>query len=105
MDEFIRLTIHYGLHFILPGCIAWLFYRERWRKVWLVMLLTMLMDIDHLFSNPIFDPNRCSINYHYFHTYYVAIIYCILLIFKRTRIIGIGTMLHLFADLEDCLWL
>ena len=69
------------------------------------MVLTMLIDVDHLFSNPIFDPNRCSINFHILHTYYAMIIYVGLLFFKKTRIIGVGLLLHILTDYLDCLWM
>ena len=29
------------------------------------MLTTMLIDLDHLLANPVFDPDRCSINFHH----------------------------------------
>ena len=38
--------------------------RTEWKKAYIIMLLTMLVDLDHLLANPIFDPNRCSINFH-----------------------------------------
>lgn len=64
----------------------------------------MLIDLDHLMANPIFDANRCSINYHPLHTYYAAIFYVLLLFFKNPfRIIGIGLLLHLLTDLIDCM--
>ena len=66
------------------------------------MLATMLIDLDHLLANPIFDADRCSINFHPLHTYYMLIVYIALLFFKKTRIIGVGILLHLLADLIDC---
>ncbi len=69
------------------------------------MLLTMLIDLDHLLATPIFDPNRCSINFHPLHTYWALAVYIGLLFFKRTRIIGIGLVLHIITDALDCLWL
>ena len=105
MQEFIRQTIHYSLHFLFPGIIAWGFYRNKWKIDTIKLLLTNLIDVDHLFSNPIFDPQRCSVNYHLFHTYYAGILYIGLLFFRNTRIFGIGFILHLLTDLEDCLWI
>lgn len=66
------------------------------------MLATMLIDLDHLLVNPIFDADRCSINFHPLHTYYMLVVYIALLFFKKTRIIGIGILLHLLADFIDC---
>jgi len=69
------------------------------------MIATMLVDLDHLFSNPIFDPNRCSINYHFLHTYPAIAVYFLLLFFPKTRIIAIGLLFHMLTDFQDCLWL
>ena len=103
--EFLRASIHYGLHFIFPGIIAYLFFRKNWKQVWLILLLTMLIDLDHLLANPIFDATRCSINYHPLHTYVAGAIYLVLLFFKQTRVIAIGLLLHLLTDGLDCLWI
>ena len=43
---------------LVPGLVAALFLRPAWRQAWLVMLLTMLVDVDHLLATPIYDPNR-----------------------------------------------
>ncbi|VAW25911.1 hypothetical protein MNBD_BACTEROID04-1818, partial [hydrothermal vent metagenome] len=48
------------MHFLLPGAIAYLFFRKNWKKVWVIFILTMLIDVDHLLATPIFDSNRCS---------------------------------------------
>lgn len=65
-------------------------------------MLTMLVDLDHLVANPIFDPNRCSINFHPLHTYWAMGIYFIGLFFQKTRYIAIGLLLHMFTDALDC---
>lgn len=96
--------VHYGLHFLFPGLIAWLFFRTRWKKVWLIMLATMLVDLDHLLSSPIFDPNRCSVGYHPLHSYYAIVVYVALLIPSKTRIVAIGLLFHMFTDYQDCFW-
>lgn len=64
----------------------------------------MLVDIDHLFANPIFEANRCSINFHFLHTYYAMAFYVVLLFFRKPfNIIGIGLLFHMFTDLVDCM--
>lgn len=68
------------------------------------MILGMLIDLDHLLATPIFSPNRCSINFHPLHSYYAIAIYFILLISKKTRLIGLGLVIHILADTVDC-WL
>lgn len=62
----------------------------------------MLIDLDHLLASPIFDANRCSINFHPLHSYYAITIYVLLLCFKRTRLIGLALCIHIIADIVDC---
>lgn len=100
--EVLKFSIHYGLHFIFPALIAWVFFKEQWKKAYLIMLATMLIDLDHLLANPIYDPERCSINFHPLHMYYMLVLYVVLLFFKKTRIIGVGIILHLLTDFIDC---
>lgn len=64
----------------------------------------MLIDVDHLLASPIFDPNRCSINFHPLHTYWALAIYVVMLFFRKTRIVGVGLVFHLITDFIDCLW-
>jgi len=68
------------------------------------MLATMLVDLDHLFATPIFDPGRCSINFHPLHTYWAMAVYVVLLFFKKTRIIAVGLLFHMLTDFIDCQW-
>lgn len=93
------------MHFLVPGIIAYLLFKQKWRKVWLVFILTMLVDLDHLIANPIFDATRCSINYHQLHSYYAIAIYCLLLLSPKSRIIAIGLLFHMLTDFVDCLWI
>lgn len=95
--------IHYGIHFIGPLAVALMFFRSHWRKAYLIMLLGILIDLDHLLATPMFDPNRCSINFHFLHSYYAIGVYVILALFKKTRLIGIGLLIHIIADSTDCL--
>ncbi|MCX2681542.1 DUF6122 family protein [Galbibacter sp. EGI 63066] len=98
----LRFIVHYGIHFIVPILIAWLFYRNIFWKTCLILLLGIIIDIDHLWANPIFDPNRCSIGFHFLHSYPMIAVYLGLLFFKRTRIFGIALCIHIIADLMDC---
>jgi hypothetical protein len=102
--KIVQPIVHYGLHFLFPAIIALVFFRKEWKKAWLIMVLTMLVDLDHLLANPIFDPNRCSINFHILHTYYAMIVYLGLVFFRKTRIIGVGLLFHMLTDYQDCLW-
>jgi len=95
--------VHYFLHLIFPVVIAFTFFRKDWKKVYLIFLTTLLVDLDHLAATPIFDPNRCSIQFHFLHTYNAMLIYIGLLFFKKPyRIIGIGLLMHMLTDAIDC---
>jgi len=71
-------------------------------KSWLIMMATMAVDLDHLLAVPIYDPNRCSIGYHPLHSYYAIGLYVILLFFPKTRIVGVGLVIHMILDYLDC---
>jgi len=69
------------------------------------MIATMLVDLDHLLADPLFDPNRCSIGFHPLHSYYAIVFYVLMLFFPRLRIVAIGLLLHMLTDFQDCLWM
>jgi hypothetical protein len=98
-----RHLLHYGIHFLLPILIALWFYREQWVRVALILLAGILLDLDHLWADSIFDPGRCSIGFHPLHSHWAILGYCLLPFFKGTRIIGLALILHIVADLLDCL--
>ena len=98
----IHPAIHIALHFLIPGLIAILFFKYRWKQAWLIMALTMIVDLDHLLASPIYDPNRCSINFHPLHTYPAILLYIIMAAFPKSRLIGLGLLLHMGIDLTDC---
>ena len=101
-----QIYIHYFLHLIAPLFIAIIFFKKNWKKAYLIFIATMLVDLDHLFANPIFDSNRCSINFHPLHTFYAFGLYILLLFLARPlNIIGIGLVLHMITDLIDCLFM
>jgi hypothetical protein len=98
--------IHYFLHLGFPFFIAFIFFRKDWKKIYLIFLATMLVDLDHLLATPIFQANRCSFGFHYLHTYYAMIVYFLMLFLKKPfRIIGIGLLFHMLTDLIDCLFM
>jgi hypothetical protein len=71
-------------------------------EAYLILIATMLIDLDHLLVEPIFETNRCSINFHLLHTYYAML----LLFFRKPfRIIGIGLLFHMLTDFIDCLFM
>lgn len=101
----LQTAVHYSLHFLAPGIIAWFFFRSNWKMAWVLMVATIIIDLDHLLANPIFDTTRCSINFHPLHGYVAMVFYMVFLFFKKTRAIGVGLLLHLATDFIDCLWM
>jgi hypothetical protein len=99
-----QFLVHYTLHLIFPAVIAWLFCREAWLKGYIILLLTMLVDLDHLLARPIFAACRCSINFHPLHSYYAMGLYLILLLPRKTRLVAIGLLFHMLTDAIDCYW-
>lgn len=95
--------IHIFLHLAIPGIVARLAYADRWIKVWFVMMATMLIDLDHLFTSPIYDPNRCGIGFHPLHTIPAILLYTLCLFAPRLRPIAIGLLIHIGVDVSDCL--
>lgn len=101
----IQQVIHYFLHFIFPLGIAFVFFRKIWKQAYIIFILTMLIDLDHLLANPIFDPCRCSIGFHFLHSYPAIVIYILMLFFPKTRIIAIGLLMHMATDYIDCIFI
>lgn len=103
MDCFFWKTgIHYFLHLVFPVFIALIFYRKNWKRIYIILLATMLVDIDHLLADPVFDPSRNSIGFHVFHSYYAISVYFLMLFFKRNiRVVGIGLLFHMLTDYQD----
>jgi len=100
-----QTIVHYSLHLLAPALVALIFFKDNWKKVYLIFLLTLLVDLDHLVATPIFDPERCSIGYHFLHSYFAIAIYTLMLFFKKTRIIAIGLLMHIGTDIIDCIWI
>lgn len=95
--------VHYGMHFVVPLLLAFLFFRKQLWRVYIIFLLAMLIDVDHLLASPIYDSGRCSINFHPLHSYWAIGVYVFLLLFKKTRIVGVALLWHIFTDFIDCL--
>ena len=101
----IRPIAHILLHFIVPGIVAGIAFRDRWKSAWLIMALTIIVDLDHLLANPIYDPNRCSIGFHPLHSFPAIVIYLVLTSITKTRLIGLGLLIHMALDGLDCIWM
>ena len=94
--------LHLALHAIVPGLVAALFFRPRWWQAWLVMVATMLVDADHLLAHPVYDPGRCSIGFHPLHTAPAIALYLALAAVSKTRLVGLGLLIHMALDGLDC---
>lgn len=105
---------HIFLHFLVPLVVALAFYRDRCQQAAILMLATMLVDIDHLLADPIYDPERCSIGFHPLHTTPAIAFYAGLAVLplltgrlsptlRIAHLIGVGLLIHMALDGIDCL--
>ncbi len=62
----------------------------------------MLVDLDHLLADPIYDPQRCSIGFHPLHKLWFIGFYIVLTFFPKTRLVGLGLTIHMALDSIDC---
>ena len=112
--------IHIVLHFIVPLIVAFTFYHSRWQNATVIMIATLLVDLDHLLADPIYDPSRCSIGFHPLHTAPAIIIYVLMFalpfVFRRKaerqgfrssarllHLAGLGLLIHMALDWIDCM--
>ncbi len=100
-----RATFHMILHFAVPLAFALGGFRERWRTAFLVIMATMAVDLDHLLADPLYDPFRCSINFHPLHSDPAIGVYALLLVFPLTRLPALGLLIHMSLDGLDCIWM
>ena len=98
-----RPVLHLLLHGLVPGVFARLCWPERWKMAWLVMMAGMLIDLDHLLADTLYDPLRCSLATHPLHGPIPALVYLLLLWPRKTRVLACGLLIHLALDGSDCL--
>ncbi len=110
--------LHIVLHFVVPALIALVLAPDRWLKTWLILTATMLVDVDHLLANPVYDPERCSIGFHPLHTVPAMATYAALFasplalrridalrdsfVVRTSSLIGLGLLVHMALDGIDC---
>jgi len=97
--------LHIISHFIIPLFIAWIIDKDKYFKTWIILILSMLIDIDHLLANPIYDAMRCSINFHPLHSFVAIVVYGLLLIIPKVRLFAFGLLIHIGLDAVDCLFM
>ena len=100
-----RSIVHLFLHLMVPAGVAYTAFRSRWKNAYIQMMAAMLIDLDHLLSLPIFDPNRCSIGYHPLHSPYAILGYILLAAIPKARLVAIGLLIHIGLDGIDCMWM
>ena len=100
-----RTLVHNFLHVFVLALAVWIFYREDWKNSFVLLMLTMIVDIDHLLANPLFDPQRCSIGFHPLHTEAATSLYALMLLHRKFRIFGLGLLIHMSLDGLDCMWM
>ena len=98
-----RSIIHIILHFLIPVIIPYLFQMKNKLKTIIILCSTIVIDLDHLLADPIYDPNRSSIGFHPLHSYSAIAIYCVLLYFPKIRLFAIGLLIHISLDYLDSL--
>jgi len=94
--------LHIVLHFIIPAIVARIGFRDRWRSAYLIMMATMVVDLDHLLADPFYDPNRCSIGFHPMHGTVPIVIYIAMCAVPKLRLVGFGLVIHMLLDGLDC---
>jgi len=67
------------------------------------MVSTMVVDLDHLLANPVYDPLRCGIGFHPLHSYLAIVVYLAMVILPKIRILAIGLIIHMLLDGIDCI--
>ena len=94
--------IHILLHFLAPAAVTGLFFRRHWQVAYLSMISTMVVDLDHLLADPIYDPGRCSIGFHPLHDPGMIVLYAGLVFVPKARLFGLGLLIHMALDAVDC---
>jgi hypothetical protein len=101
----LRALTHLVLHLLVPAAIAKTWFGDNFRRAWLIMVAAMFIDVDHLLADPVYDPDRCSIGFHPLHQYPLIAVYALAAWWPKTRLLGIGLLVHLALDGIDCLWM
>jgi hypothetical protein len=101
----LRPAVHLLSHFIVPGAAARWVSSDRWKSAWVIMAATIIVDLDHLLADPVYDPNRCGIGFHPLHTFPAIGFYLLMLLIPKIRLVGLGLLIHMVLDGADCMWM
>lgn len=101
----VRANVHLLLHAVVPALVAFCFYRDKFWRTWLILVGTMVVDVDHLLADPVYDPNRCSLSAHPLHSPPAIAAYAAATVWPTSRLVGIGLLIHMSLDGIDCAWM
>ena len=97
-----RTIVHMILHFLVPFMVPKTAWKENWLFPFIIMLLTIVVDFDHLLADQIFDPNRCGLGFHPLHGWPAIAVYLVAIFSPRLRIVYLGSANSYGTD---CLWI
>lgn len=119
-----RSWIHLVLHVLLPLMAAVAISKALkelgCRFIFMLLMATMVVDIDHLLAEPIYAPGRCSIWFHPLHTLWPMVVYGLMMVWpfilkiaakpiakvhQIVGLLGLGLVVHMLLDWSDCLWM
>ena len=100
-----RTIVHMILHFLVPFVVAKTAWKENWLFPFIIMVLTIEVDLDHFLADPIFDPNHCVLGFHPLHSWPAIAVYLVAIFSSRLRIVSLGLLIHMGLDGTDCLWI
>lgn len=86
----------------MPLALARIVYYKRWLVVWGILMAGMLIDLDHLLADPVYDPQRCGVGFHPLHSGFAIGLYVLAVTHPRTRLLGLGLLIHIALDSIDC---
>ncbi len=86
----------------MPLALARIVYYKRWLVAWGILMAGMLIDLDHLLADPIYDPQRCGVGFHPLHSGLPIGLYVLAVAHPRTRLLGLGLLIHIALDSIDC---
>ncbi len=98
-----NLLIHIISNLVLIAIISFFDKKTPFKKIFLLVILSNFIDLDHIVANPVYDPSRCSINFHPLHSWYLFPVYLVGIFLKKYKYLFYGIILHLILDKIDCL--
>ena len=98
-----RPVMHIISHGVVPAGIAYIIKPENeWKNTALTYLSANVVDLDHLLAQPVYDPERCGINFHPLHSEYALFGYGLFALNPLTKDLGTGLLIHMGLDYIDC---